>query len=80
MVNDIMVRTWKLAGWETYRNEWVKRDTYEEERAKVRELVQEAKAKNDQRTELEQEMFHWKVRDQKMKKWYLMREEVRKWN
>jgi len=72
---EILSRSWKLAQREEYKKIWIKRDMNEEERANMNELLQEAKQKNETRTEEEKKMFYWKVRDQRMIKWYLQGED-----
>ena len=45
----------------------------EEERAKLNELWDEAKEKKN-RTEAEKMRFYWKVKDMKLRKWYIRKE------
>ena len=71
---EIIGRSWKLAGKDAYKNIWIKKDMTEEERAKTKELVEEAKEKNENRTEEEKNLFFWKVLDMKIRKWYLKKE------
>jgi len=72
---EILSRSWKLAQREEYKKIWIKKDMNEEERANINELLQEAKQKNETRTEEEKKIFYWRVRDQRMIKWYLQGEE-----
>ena len=48
---------------------WINRDLDEEERIKQRELVDEAKEKNYNRTE-EEKKFYWKAVDLRIRKKY----------
>ncbi len=43
----------------------------EEERNKVKELKEEAKTKNEERTQEQAERYIWRVIDMKMRKWWL---------
>ena len=62
---------WKLAGVEEFKKVWINKDLDEEERITLRELVKEAKQKNDLRTEEEKERFYWRVRDLRLKKKFI---------
>ena len=42
-----------------------------EEREKERELRNEAREKNEMRTETEKEKFFWRVLDMKLRKWFI---------
>ena len=72
-VDEIMSRTGRLAVNTNYCNIWIKRDANEEER----ELITEAKERNEQRSEEEEKIFYWRVRDMKTMKWYYEKEPVR---
>ena len=76
-VEEIMLRTGKLARSRNYYNIWIKRDANEEEREKERELIMEAKERNEQRSEEEERNFYWKVRGMRVMKWYFSKEPVR---
>ena len=54
---------WRLAQVQECRNVWINRDLDEEERVQMKELVQEAKQKNRERSEEERMQFYWKERD-----------------
>ena len=68
MAEEILYGSWRLAGKEELKNVWINKDLDEGERLKVRELVEEAKQKNDSRTEEEKLKFYWKVRDWQVRK------------
>lgn len=70
-VEEILARTGKLAGNSEYSQIWIKRDMSQEEREKERELRNEAKVKNERRTETEKKKFYWRVLDMKLRKWYI---------
>ena len=61
---------WKLARKDVWKKVWINRDLDEEERIKQRELVGEAKEKNDNRTEEEKKKFYWKAVDLRIRKKY----------
>ncbi len=48
---EVINGSWRLSGDEEYKNVWINRDMDETERLKQKELVNEAKQKNKQRTE-----------------------------
>ena len=68
---EVLNGSWRLAGKEEYKAIWINKDLDEEERLKTRELVTEARLKNDLRTEEEKGKFYWRVRDLKLKKKYI---------
>ena len=68
---EVLSGSWRLSGKEEFKNVWINRDLDEEERNKVKELVKEAKQKNDMRTEEEKEKFYWKVRDLRVRKVFI---------
>ena len=67
---EVLRGSWKLAKREELKKVWISRDLDEEERSLRRELVHEANAKNDDRTEEERKQFYWKVIDLRVRKWY----------
>lgn len=71
----VLERTWTLAQTERYKDVWIRKDLNEEERARRNELMNEAKEKNDQRSEEEKNRFYWRVVEEKIKKWYIKREQ-----
>ena len=77
-VEEIMARTGKLADSIEHKNTWLKRDMSLEEREKERVLQNEAKEKNEVRTEIERKKFYWRVLDMRLRKWFIRGgEEVR---
>ena len=68
MAEEVLNGAWKLARKEEYKKVWMNRDLDGDEREKLKELVQEAKQKNDSRSVEEREQFYWKVRDLRLKK------------
>ena len=50
---------------------WIRKDMNEDERKKIKELVAEAKAKNEERPPDEVNKFFWKVIDMRIRKWWL---------
>ena len=70
-VEEIMLRTGRLASTLEYERVWIKRDMNEEERKKEKDLREEAREKNLNRTENEAKEFYWRVVDMKLRKWYI---------
>ena len=68
---EVLSGSWRLSGKEEFKNVWINKDLDEEERNKVKELVKEAKQKNDMRTEEEKEKFYWRVRDLRVRKVFI---------
>ena len=68
---DVLQRTGKLKEMESYKTVWIKKDLNEDERTTEKELWNEMKEKNGQRSEEEKKKFYWKVKDGRMKKWFL---------
>ena len=67
----ILKRTGLLKKAEGMNNIYIRREMNEEERSKVKELREEAKAKNEERTKEQAEKFIWRVVDMKIRKWWL---------
>ena len=72
---EVLQRSGKLKVTEEYKTVWIKKDMNEEERAEEKDLWNEMKEKNGQRTEEEKKKFFWKIRDGKLRKWYLQTEQ-----
>ena len=68
MAEAVVSRAWRLASEEKYKKVWINRDMDRQEREELRELVEQAKQKNLQRTEEERGKFYWKVRDLKLRR------------
>jgi len=69
---DLMLfRSWKLHGHEELRRVFIRRNMSEEEREKLKEMLTEAKHRNDERSEEEKEQFFWRVRNERMVKWWI---------
>ena len=68
---EVMSYAWKLDKIDEYKNIWIKMDMNEEERLRINELIKEAKEKNKNRTEEAKMKFYWKVKDERLRKWYL---------
>ena len=74
-VEEILARTGKLAGSTKYKDMWIKRDVNLEEREREKELRNEAKEKNGNRTETEKKNLYWRVLDMRLRKWYIQEKE-----
>ena len=72
---EIIARSGKLAGSLECSHIWIKRDMNQEEREKERKLRNEAREKNEKRTETEKKKFFWRVLDMRLRKWYIREEE-----
>ena len=68
---EVINGSWKLAGKEELKGIWINKDLNEEERKQLKDLVIEAKQKNEERTEEEKKQFYWKVRDLRLRKKYI---------
>ena len=73
--SEVISHTWRLTKVEQYKNVRIKRDVNEEERSKINELIKEAKKKNENRSEEEIKRFYWKVKDERLRRWYLTKKE-----
>ena len=71
MAETVINSTWRLSGVERYKRVWINRDMDRQEREELRELVEEARQKNSQRTEEERKQFYWKVRDLRLRRIYV---------
>ena len=67
----ILRRTSYLRKAEGMKDIYIRREMNEEERNTVKELMEEAKAKNEERTKEQAEKFIWRVVDMKLRKWWL---------
>lgn len=70
-VEELLARTGKLVESEDYKEVWIKRDMNLEEREKEKKLRNEAREKNERRTESERKEFYWRVMDMRLRKWYI---------
>lgn len=61
---------------ETYKKVWVRKDRSVEERNTIRDLKNQAKEKNEARSEEEKNKFFWRVIDMDLRKWYRREEET----
>ena len=71
MAEAVLNGAWRLSGVEEYKKVWINRDMDRQEREELRELVEEARQKNSQRTEEERKQFYWKVRDLRLRRIYV---------
>lgn len=62
---------WKLSRKEGYQRILVRKDLNEEERGQLKAMIEEVKEKNDRRTEAEKQDFYWRVKDMRVKKWFI---------
>lgn len=71
MAETVINGAWRLSVVDEYKRVWINRDMDREEREELKNLVEQAKEKNSQRTEEEKELYYWKVRDLRLKKIYV---------
>ena len=43
----------------------------EQERANLKDIIMQAREKNEERTEEDKQKFFWRVRNEKLKKWWI---------
>ena len=67
----VLAKSWKLAEVNGMKEIWLRRDLNEEERSKQKELRDEVRAKNEARTQEEMSKFVWKLKDMRIRKWWL---------
>ena len=75
VAEQVLAGSWRLAKREEYKKVWVRPDLNEEERAKLNELWNEAKEKNQNRSETEKKKFYWRIKDMRLRKWYIKEEQ-----
>ena len=73
-VEEIISFTWRLNKKDGYKHVTIRRDLTTEERKLLKEKTDEAKRKNEQRSEEEQSQFFWKVCGKIVRKWYVKKE------
>ena len=49
---------------------YIRRNMTEEERENLRDVLRQAKELNDERTEEDRKKFFWRVRNEKLRKWW----------
>lgn len=67
----MLYSSWKLHSYEELKKVFIRRNMSEEEREKLREMITEAKDRNEERSEEEKEQFFWRVRHEKLVKWFI---------
>ena len=68
---EILQRAWRLSKKEGLKRIFIRRLMNEEERNRLAALFKEAQEKNSVRTESERKSFYWRVKDERLRKWYL---------
>ena len=68
---EILRNSWKLKEQEPYKKVYIRRNMTEEERDKMNEMLSIAKQRNDDRTDEERLQFFWKVKNEKLRKWWI---------
>ena len=67
----MLYNSWMLHGDAELSKVFIRRNMSEEEREKLREMLTEAKHRNDERSEEEREQFFWRVRHERLIKWWI---------
>ena len=67
----LLRRAWRLKDHEDTKLIYIRKNMTQEERTKIKELVNEVKEKNEARNEEEKTKFFWKVRNGRLKKWWI---------
>ena len=68
---SVLRNSWKLKNSQETNMIYVRRNMSQEERSKMREMVAQVKEKNEQRNEEEKNEFFWKIRHDKVWKWWI---------
>lgn len=71
----LLRRAWKLKDSEETKTIYIRRNMSQDERMKMKELVTEVKERNDERTEEEKTKFFWRMRNGRLKKWWIKQTE-----
>lgn len=66
----LLRNAWKLKNSQETNMIYVRRNMSQEERAKMKEMVTEVRERNEARTEEEKKKFFWKIRNDKVWKWW----------
>ena len=66
----VLARTGKLAGIDNMKHIFIRSDMNEVERKKFKELKEEARTKNEERTQEQANRFVWRVVDLQLRRWY----------
>ena len=64
-------KSWKLKECAELKKVFIRRNMSEEEREKLKELLAEARERNEERSEEEREQFFWRIRNERMIKWWI---------
>ena len=68
---SLLRNAWKLKNSQETNMIYVRRNMSQEERIKMKEMVAQMKQKNEERTEEEKEEFFWKIRNDRLWKWWI---------
>ena len=70
----ITSKSWVLSTKQGYKKVYIRKNMNEEERKNFKEMVVDVKMKNEERTEEEKEKFFWRIRNDKVMKWWRKKE------
>ena len=68
---EMLHKSWKLKECTELKKVFIRRNMSEEEREKLKELLAEARERNEERSEEEREQFFWRIRNERMIKWWI---------
>lgn len=71
----LLRRAWKLKDYEETKSIYIRRNMTQEERTKIKKMVTEVREKNEARTKEEKTKFFWRVRNGRLKKWWIKQTE-----
>ena len=70
----ITSKSWVLSTKQGYKKVYIRKNMNEEERKNFKEMIVDVKKKNEERTEEEKEQFFWRIRNDKVMKWWRKKE------
>ena len=70
-VHNILKDSWKLSKVKGYERLMIRKDLNEEEREKLKMMKDQVKVKNEERSEEERKVFFWRIKDMRVRKWYI---------
>ena len=68
---EAVSKAWKLSKIEVYKGVWLRKDRSKEERNVINSLREQAKEKNEARSEDEKKKFFYRVMDMDLRKWFI---------
>ena len=75
VAKEVLGCSWRLRFVADHEKIFLRQDLNKEEREKLGYMLQDVKVRNDQRSEEQKEMFFWRVRNMRIRKWFINRRE-----